>query len=260
LPGDIYFKTGAEMKLENIIPPTSEQMARASGVSKKAAENWEIYCRACKNRFNLVKSILELEFNFKLSGKQVLDWGSAAGGVSILMDDVLHASITAADVDEHSLKWLKKTCDSIHCVTLIPGKALPFADHSFDAIIGISVLTHIPSNLQEFYLSELHRITKKDGVAIITILSESACEFNRRNDRNPNMHPHDEKQISRLGIIFSTYPETTLNSMDFSKNMAYGITYHSRHYVNEIFGKYFHIGSIEECGLPPQDVLVLRPK
>ena len=248
------------MKLENAIPPTSDQMARASGVSKNAAENWRNYCRSCKNRLDLVRSILEREFNFKFSGKQVLDWGCAAGGVSIMMDDTLPISITAADVDEHSIRWLEKTCDRINCVALIPGKALPFVDRSFDVIIGISVLTHIPPDLQEFYLSELRRIIKKNGIAIITVLSESACDFNRKNDRNPNMHPTDEKQLTQQGIIFSSYPEKTLNSMDFSKNAAYGMTYHSRAYIHEIFEKYFHINSIEESGLPPQDVLVLRPR
>jgi len=248
------------MKLENIMPPTSDQMARASGVSKEAAKNWENYCSACKNRFDLVKSILEREFNYNLSGKKVLDWGCAAGGVSIMMDDVLPISVTAADVDEHSLQWLKKTCDNIDCITLIPGKALPFEDCSFDAIIGISVLTHIPPDLQEFYLSELHRITGKNGIVIITVLGESACDINREKDRNPSKHPHDQKQLAKQGIIYSSYPEATLSSMDFSKNTAYGITYHSRGYIHENFGRYFYLNSIEESGLPPQDILVLRPK
>ena len=139
------------MKLDKTPPPTRAQLAQASGVAKTAAADWPHYCRACRTRFNVVSAVLKRCLGDDLDGKKVLDWGSAVGGVAIILDDELPVSVTAADVDRHSIAWLSEASDAIDTAVLTPGEALPFDDHTFDAIYGISVLTHIPPDYQAYY-------------------------------------------------------------------------------------------------------------
>jgi ubiquinone/menaquinone biosynthesis C-methylase UbiE len=245
------------MNLEGIIPPTQVEMENASGISKSAAKDWAAYCKGCRRRYKIIKSMLEELFEYNLEGKNILDWGCAAGGVSILIDDNLPLAVTAADVDKHSIAWLTKSCNTIACETLQPGKVLPFGDNSFDAVYGISVLTHIPIELQDFYLSELHRITKKDGVVIVTVLSYSKCDSLLKVNKGHELSPNNRKHLQKEGILFYSYPKATLNNIGFTKDTSYGVTYHSTEYIHENFGRYFRVDSVEECGMGKQDIVTL---
>ncbi len=47
---------------------------------------------------------------------------------------------------------------------------LPFGNDSFDVAVSFAVLHHIPSKkLREEFLSEIHRVLKKDGVLILSV-------------------------------------------------------------------------------------------
>jgi 2-polyprenyl-3-methyl-5-hydroxy-6-metoxy-1,4-benzoquinol methylase len=45
---------------------------------------------------------------------------------------------------------------------------LPYANESFDLINYLEVIEHVPANEIDFYLREMARVLKRDGVAIIT--------------------------------------------------------------------------------------------
>lgn len=248
------------MRLEEITAPTNEELAKASGIAKTAAKNWPQYCRACRTRFKSISAILRENFPGNVAGKRVLDWGSAIGGVSIILNDECNVDITAADVDEHSIAWIKKNCQDIKAQSLTPSEALPFDDGAFHAIFGISVFTHIPPGLQEFYLEELHRIAKPDGIVILTVKSDKAVENAKNSNKDPEIHPHSVDELNRSGIIYSSYPDKVLNKMDFAKKADYGITYHSRSYIEELFGKHFEFLPSEQDVIGKQDILVLAPK
>jgi len=237
-----------------------EELAKASGVAKNAAKDWRHYGQACRTRAKIITGLLTSYFSGDLKQKRVLDWGCATGGVAIILDDELPVKMSAADVDEHSIRWLTKCCPSIEATALVPAEALPFDNDRFDAIFGISVFTHIPPDMQEFYLKELKRIIAPGGVVILTVKSESAVENARATNKNPDVHPHQKEQLDKAGIMYSSYPENVLNNMDFAKKADYGITYHSRAYIDQLFGQYFDFVAKGEQKIGQQDVLVLKPK
>ena len=248
------------MILERIKPPTADDMARASGLGKEAVKDWLKYCKNCRKRFAIVRDIVKQRFDGNLRGKVILDWGSAAGGVAILAQEEFPVEMHAADVDAHSLAWLGKTNPAIQCTRLIPGKVLSFADDTFDCIYGISVLTHIPPELQEFYLGELRRVSKKNALVILTVMSYASCDASRVTGKNPNLHPYDPEELKKRGIIYHSYPDSILGSMDFTAQGGdYGITYHSREYVTELFGRYFEVEAIKEGVMGKQDVVIMAP-
>ncbi len=42
-------------------------------------------------------------------------------------------------------------------------------DAEFNAVIGVSVFTHLPNRLQDIWLTELKRVTKPGGVLILSV-------------------------------------------------------------------------------------------
>lgn len=245
------------MLLEKVIPPSPEEVRRGSGVSKEAASNWKIYRQACNTRYKVVRNLAEQVLGDHWDGKIALDWGSAVGGVAILMDHNLPAKLYASDVDEYAMAWLKNTNPRITCTTLIPGKRLPFAENTFDLFYGISVLTHIPPKWQEFYLSELCRVCKVGGAGILTVKGYASCDANKVEGKDPKRHPWERQELKSKGIIYNSYKLSLLAKMSFAKSESYGITYHSREYVERVFSKYFDILKIEEAAIGKQDAVVL---
>ena len=249
------------MKLENITPPSISETNAGSGLAKLASKDWDQYSRHCRKRFNLVSEIFREKRNhFNNEDINVLDWGCAIGGVAILFEDKFNVAMHASDVDPHSMKWLSNTISKIDTEVLNPGKKLPYNNNTFQYIYGISVLTHIPPEFQEFYLSELKRIASLNAVVVLTVQSYFACIYNEEKNRNIKVHPRNTEELKELGIIYKSYPDHVLNSMDFSKNSDYGLTYVSREYIEEVYGKYFDILEIREGAVGFQDVIIMSPK
>ncbi len=47
------------------------------------------------------------------------------------------------------------------------GRNIPFSDASFDVVFSTEVMEHVPD--PNHFLSEIHRVLKKDGIAILTV-------------------------------------------------------------------------------------------
>ncbi len=251
------------MRLEDLTPPTATDMRDASGISKSAARNWAAYCRSARTKFRIVNRLVKAHLPAGQRIDDILDWGCAAGGVAVLMDHRHPDSrVTAADVDARALEWLQKQCPSLTCQTLEPGIRLPFEDASFDVIYGISVLTHIPPDLQPFYVAELGRVAREGALVLLTVLGERACRLNQDGKRNAELHPRDVAQLRDAGILYASYRDNVLDSMAFSRDgqSDYGVTYHSDAYAAELFGPHFDILAIDQESLSKQDVIIARPR
>ena len=246
------------MKLENISPPTNEELIGGSGVSKQAARDWNIYIRNCYMRYELVSHWINKYFEGKINGKKVLDWGCAIGGVAILLQENMPLNMYCADVDKYSISWLNKTNQSLKCSVLPYQPSIPYDDDFFDCIYGISVLTHLPIEQQEDYLSELRRIAMPGALIILTVASDHVCVRNKDIAPNNPLYEKDTEKLHREGIIYHEYDKNTLNNLEFAKDKSYGLTFHSQKYIEEVFSRYFKMIECIKGGLGDyQDVLIL---
>ena len=247
------------VRLEDIGPPSVEEMFHACGVSLAAARNWDKYVIGCRNKFDMIARHLRQNSLGTTNDQKVLDWGCALGGVAILVDHEFPAQVHAADVDRHSIAWLKCTAPAIQACLLEPDVALPFDDNYFDCIYGISVLTHLPRSQQEFYLKELRRILKPGSVVILTVAGYRICEYNRERGKSNYPHEIDGQKLLKHGFLFNSYPIHTKHRIEFAQKSPYGQAYHSPEFIHEVFGCYFEIKEITEGGLlGRQDVVVMR--
>lgn len=98
----------------------------------------------------------------------VLDWGCGIGRVIQHIPAILPNSICyGADINKKRIEW-----NRIHIYNIlfdtIEYKQLPYPSSFFNLIYGISVLTHIHSTEQLFWIKELERIMQPGAVAILS--------------------------------------------------------------------------------------------
>jgi len=125
-------------------------------------------------------------------GKKILEIGCGNGvGSKMIWEIFKPTNFIATDLDERLIE-IAKTKNIASTAKYEVGNAvkLRFSDDEFDAVVGLSVLHHIP-NWKEC-VDELQRIIKPDGLLIIKELSIETFEtpFGRISRRIVS-HPYD---------------------------------------------------------------------
>ncbi len=98
----------------------------------------------------------------------ILDWGCGVGRViqhipSVLPDAILYG----ADINKSRIEWNRLNIPHI-LFDIIEDKQLPYPSSFFNLAYGISVLTHIHTSEQLYWIKELKRIMQSSAVAIIS--------------------------------------------------------------------------------------------
>ena len=103
---------------------------------------------------------------------EILDVG---GGVGNLYD-LSGKKITVFDINEDELEISrKKGLETIKG----DGAKLPFKDNSFDTVISVATLEHIPKNNRSRFLEELKRVSKKK-ILLYTPYGNKGEEFDKK--------------------------------------------------------------------------------
>ena len=98
----------------------------------------------------------------------VLDWGCGVGRViQHIPSGLPNAICYGADINKERIKWNRIHIPNI-LFDVIEYKQLPYPSSFFNLIYGISVLTHIHSTEQLFWIKELERIMQPSTVAVIS--------------------------------------------------------------------------------------------
>jgi 2-polyprenyl-3-methyl-5-hydroxy-6-metoxy-1,4-benzoquinol methylase len=123
-----------------------------------------------------VRSFSGKWFNSPLSSLHTLDWGTGKGHVTHLLK-AHGAAVTSCDVDipsgdssfgQHTPVIAQS---GIQVVPLSHEFILPFESASFDIVISMGVLEHVPQERKS--LSEIHRILRPNGLLFCFYLPQS---------------------------------------------------------------------------------------
>ena len=122
---------------------------------------------------------------------QILDWGCGVGRVTRHLPEFFsEATITGTDINQKNIDWLNAHCPGIQW--LITDEITKRTFISFDLIIGISVLTHIPTTEQTNCLQLLHHLLEEDGLAYIST---------RGSHYDAELSTEEKKQLSARGML-----------------------------------------------------------
>jgi ubiquinone/menaquinone biosynthesis C-methylase UbiE len=98
-------------------------------------------------------------------GKQMLDVGCGAGALSRSLA-LLGARMVGLDPSREALTAARRSTPQ---VGFVQGRAesLPFKDSTFDAVVFLNSLHHVPTDLMAASLREAARTTRPDGLTIV---------------------------------------------------------------------------------------------
>ena len=114
------------------------------------------------------QKILSLLGDEDFSGKRILDLGAGPGYLSWKLSEWLDKRgqpteqiLVPCDLFPQHFEY-----DRLHCVEADFNGPLPFDDASFDVVVSMEVIEHLPDQLR--FMNEIARILKPGGRAIIT--------------------------------------------------------------------------------------------
>ncbi len=184
--------------------------------------------------------------------KSILDFGCGCGRAIRALATLLQVTeLHGTDIDGEAIEWLNNNYSKFAKFTVAPpNPPTQYSDEKFDLIFGISVLTHLPEDMQFQWLGELNRITKKNGYVILTTHGEKHYK---------NMDDEIVKIMNEKGFFYCepgfNYGKS-ISLPDFYQN-----AYHSHAYIKREWRRYFEIIEIMALGIDNyQDTVLLQKR
>jgi SAM-dependent methyltransferase len=202
------------------------------------------------------------------------------------------------DIDPGMVQWVDENLDYMTAVLTGPKPPLPFSDNEFDAIVSISVFTHLNEKNQDKFLWELSKITEEGGYLFITnhgsralerakneemifkmlnidkLSFERACHEFEKNQhafipqhKKYNLRPslQDREKAKPPKGIGKRFREIAKRSQyrlwGAEEDFEYGITFIPGSYIVKHWAKWFDVIEIIQGAIHDfQDIIVLSPK
>jgi SAM-dependent methyltransferase len=117
----------------------------------------------------------------------LLDVGCGPGFWTWKLSEKCHRAI-GVDLNQEEVAAASRVFQGERCdFAVSKGESLPFAHDSFDKVISICVLEHIPSDISA--LREINRVLKMDGLLAISVDSLSnPCITNEERESHAQQH------------------------------------------------------------------------
>ena len=178
----------------------------------------------------------------------VLDFGCGCGRAVFALSQVMpDADLHATDIDEEAVHWLGYSFPQLATYTVCPTHPpMPYENDSFDFVFGISVLTHLPEDMQFSWLAELARVVKPDGYVVLTTHGTTHVRDLQESER---------AAFERTGFLYvpSGYG-ASISLPDFYEN-----SFHSHDYIRREWSRDFDVVDIQEPAAGEhQDLVLLR--
>jgi SAM-dependent methyltransferase len=183
------------------------------------------------------------------SVRRLLDWGCGCGRVAVhFLLQPEAPEVHGCDVDAEAVGWCR---DHLAPGSFTPVGAwppTPYADASFDVILGYSVFTHLTRMAQAAWLEELKRILAPGGLLIASVHGPFAIAFEC---------PPETAAVALVEGIFDENPDESLG--DVVEAGYYQNTFQTREYTLREWGRHLEIVEYVEAGMNSyQDMVVMR--
>jgi SAM-dependent methyltransferase len=205
----------------------------------------------------------------------VLDFGCGCGRLARMFKG--HPGyIGGCDIDHRHVEWCASAIDFFDVKLSKVKPPIPFASNTFEAVISISIFSHLSEASQDEFLQELFRVCQPGGSLFLTIHGQRAMT---RALTEPNVKamldmPEDQFEFARtaferdeLAFVLQQGHLTTIRDgapvagKVISEPFEYGITFMSETYVRKHWSQWFEIVDFHPGGIHDfQDIVVLRPK
>jgi SAM-dependent methyltransferase len=196
----------------------------------------------------IIESIKKYSNKF-ISPVNLLDWGCGPGRITRHMPDFLPtgSKVFGTDYNSEYIRWCQENIPQISWSINAIYPPLKFPDNSFDAVIGLSVFTHLSSTGQQRWIDELYRIMRNNGILYMTT---------QGNAFRGKLSSSEKKEFDKGGLV--ERKTTREGHRLFS-------TFNPVNYMRNLIGDQFEVcelveGSNLHALHPQQDIWVVKKK
>lgn len=109
---------------------------------------------------------------------RILDWGAGAGRILAHLPAAFEtpAQLHGCDPNPRAVAHVRRALPYVAMAQSQDLPPAPYSDASFDAIYGVSILTHLSESAARAWIGELARLIADAGVVIVTTHGERAAQ------------------------------------------------------------------------------------
>lgn len=208
----------------------------------------------------------------------ILDFGCGCGRLARMFKG--HPGyIAGCDIDHRHVEWCSAALGHMETKLSSVRPPIPFADNEFEAVISISIFTHLTESSQDQFLQELARVCRPDGLLFLTIHGSRALDraisdppiralldmredlFQAARQKFADGQHAFILQQGHLTTVGNPTQQELLTEKVISDPFEYGITFIPENYLRTHWAQWFdlvdyRVGALHDF----QDIVVLRPK
>jgi SAM-dependent methyltransferase len=160
---------------------------------------------------------------------EILDFGCGVGRVALPFFYKHRRPTACVDVMPEAIGYLRDVIPEAHPILGPFLPPLPYPDDAFDAIYAISVWTHLNPEAATAWLTEMARLLKPGGLALLSTASHSQLAIHREHRRKLWADVSDDV-FNRQGMVFrGRHAE--------EKGGVYGIAVHTPEWIKSEWSK-----------------------
>jgi SAM-dependent methyltransferase len=114
----------------------------------------------------------------------LLDFGCGCGRIARHWAGLDGPAIHGCDYNPELVQWCQRNLPFLDARRNDLTPPLPYADRTFDLVYAVSVFTHLPIELQGFWITEMTRILAPGGLLLVTL----------HGDRQASEHLHGRRR------------------------------------------------------------------
>jgi SAM-dependent methyltransferase len=173
----------------------------------------------------------------------LLDWGCGCGRILRHWAKLEQTRICGCDINPRMVDWCTEHLPFAEVVRNELRPPVGFADGSFGLVYALSVITHLPEDLQRAWVGECRRLLRRGGYLLFSTLGEYYLSLQRLTS--------DERRSFESGnlvVLYEGAPGTSLCS-----------AYHPPRYVHEQLAEGFDVVAFHPAAQDGRhDIYLLR--
>ena len=194
----------------------------------------------------------------------VLDFGVGCGRVLVPLWQRWGGEIVfhGCDIDEAAVAWLRAHYPALPVAVNQFRPPLPYAADSFDLLYSVSVFSHLDEQGQLDWLTEVRRVLRPGGVAMLTVHGESAFRRFASGEAVGAIRSAPSRlaaeSLDERGFVYEEAEWSRWNALRFiGDGSGWGLAFHSDEYLRSRWGELFPSLEIIK-GKAAQDIVLVR--